>query len=138
MDPLRDVHVVSLAVNIPGPVAAATLRDLGASVIKIEPPDGDPLAIASADWYTELITGIQVLRLDLKSGTGRARLDELLAQADLLLTSTRPAGLQRLGLGWPALHARYPRLCHVAIVGYQAPRQNVAGHDLTYQAETGL
>jgi alpha-methylacyl-CoA racemase len=44
----------------------------------------------------------------------------------------------RLGLSWPALHARYPRLCHVAVVGYSAPRQDEAGHDLTYQADAGL
>lgn len=138
MQPLNGVRVVSLAVNVPGPVAAATLRDLGASVIKVEPPGGDPLAIGSPDWYTRLVSGIQVLSLDLKTGMERRRLDELLAPADLLLTSTRPAALERLGLAWPALQARNPRLCQVAIVGYPAPRQNVPGHDLTYQAATGL
>jgi crotonobetainyl-CoA:carnitine CoA-transferase CaiB-like acyl-CoA transferase len=138
MQPLHSVRVVSLAVNIPGPVAAATLRELGAAVIKVEPPGGDPLATVSPDWYNELISGIRVVALDLKTSAARARLDELLAPADLLLTSTRPAALERLGLAWSALHARHPRLSQVAIVGYPAPRQNVPGHDLTYQAATGL
>lgn len=138
MHPLHDVHVISLAVNIPGPVAAAALRGLGASVTKVEPPGGDPLAVGSPDWYEQLVGGTQVLSLDLKRSGERAQLEDLLVRADLLLTSTRPAALERLGLGWTALHARHPRLCQVAIVGYPAPRQNVAGHDLTYQAEAGL
>ena len=74
----------------------------------------------------------------MKSAEGQAKLAELLAGADVLLTSTRPAALARLGLDWPTLSARYPRLCHVAIVGYPAPDEDRAGHDLTYQASAGL
>jgi alpha-methylacyl-CoA racemase len=48
------------------------------------------------------------------------------------------SALQRLGLHWSSLHARHPRLCHVAVVGYPAPREDVPEHDLTYQAEAGL
>jgi crotonobetainyl-CoA:carnitine CoA-transferase CaiB-like acyl-CoA transferase len=55
-----------------------------------------------------------------------------------LLTATRPAALERLGLGWERLSAAYPALCHVAIVGYGAPDADRAGHDLTYQATAGL
>jgi alpha-methylacyl-CoA racemase len=54
------------------------------------------------------------------------------------MTATRPAALERLGLDWARVHSRHPRLSVVAIVGYPAPRQDVAGHDLTYQAEEGL
>lgn len=61
MPPLNGVRVVSLAVNIPGPVAAATLRELGASVIKVEPPSGDPLAVGSPAWYQELVSDMQIL-----------------------------------------------------------------------------
>lgn len=136
--PLKRTRIVTLAVNVPGPVAAAALRDLGASVVKVEPPGGDPLAGINPDWYADLTSGIQVQVLDLKTDADHVTLEELLASADLLLTSIRPAALERLGLGWPELHASYPRLCQVAIVGYASPRQNVAGHDLTYQAEMGL
>jgi crotonobetainyl-CoA:carnitine CoA-transferase CaiB-like acyl-CoA transferase len=114
------------------------LRDMGAAIVKIEPPAGDPLSHVAPGWYAELSAGMEVLRLDLKSREGRNRLDNLLAEADLLLTATRPASLRRLGLSWPDLHGQHPRLCHVAIVGYAAPRQETAGHDLTYQAEAGL
>jgi alpha-methylacyl-CoA racemase len=136
--PLEGARVVSLALNLPGPVATAALRDLGASVVKVEPPGGDPLASVSPKWYADLTRGMQVQVLDLKAAGDRRRLDDWLEAADLLVTSTRPAALQRLNLGWTNSHERYPRLCQVAIVGYGSPRENVAGHDLTYQAENGL
>ena len=60
------MHVVTTALNIPGPVAAARLRELGATVTKVEPPGGDPLALAAPDWYRELAAGQEVVRLDLK------------------------------------------------------------------------
>jgi len=114
------------------------LRDMGATVVKVEPPEGDPLSCAAPAWYAALCAGMEVLRLDLKSHEGRGRIDDLLARADVLVTATRPASLQRLGLSSPDLRGRHPGLCHVAIVGYAAPRQDVAGHDVTYQAEAGL
>ena len=79
-----------------------------------------------------------MLRLDLKSEDGRAKLDELLTQADLLLASFRPSAMQRLGLDWESLHARHPRLCFVGIIGYPAPFEERTGHDLTYQCDLGL
>ena len=124
------MHVVTTALNIPGPFAAARLRELGATVTKVEPPDGDPLAIAAPDWYARLAAGQKVVRLDLK----RQTLDELLEPADLLLTAQRPAALARLGLAWDVLRRRHPRLSHVAIVG----EGGRAGHDLTYLAGRGL
>lgn len=136
--PLAGCTVVNLGVNLPGPVAAARLRDLGARVTKVEPPGGDPLRRAAPAWYADLRAGMPVEVLDLKSAADRARLDSLLDAADLLLTSGRPRGLARLGLGWDALRARFPRLCHVAIVGLPAPDADLPGHDLTYQASAGL
>jgi alpha-methylacyl-CoA racemase len=136
--PLRGNYVVSLALNVPGPAAAARLCRLGAAVTKVEPPDGDPLARVCPAWYEELCAGQDVVRLDLKDAAGRASLDGLLEGADLLLTSSRPAALDRLGLSWPDLHVRFPRLVQVAIVGHAAPHQEVPGHDLTYLASTGL
>jgi crotonobetainyl-CoA:carnitine CoA-transferase CaiB-like acyl-CoA transferase len=135
---LHDIHVVSLAANIPGPVAAARLRDMGAAVVKVEPPSGDALAMASPQWYAELHDGVQLLRLDLKSNSGRKKLEGLLAESDLLLTASRPSSLKRLGLAWPTLADRYPDLCQVAISGYAPPDADMPGHDLTYQASVGL
>lgn len=131
-EPLAGTRVVTIAVNTPGPVAAARLVELGATVTKIEPPGGDPLELVSPEWYAALAHGQDVRRLDLKTPAGRAALDGLLADADLLLTSQRPSALERLGVSAPA------NVCHVAIVGHPAPDQEVAGHDLTYVAARGL
>jgi len=136
--PLSGVQIVSLALNLPGPVAAARLHDLGARVVKIEPPSGDPLQFAQPDAYAQLHQGVDIRTVDLKSESGRQALDPLLEQSDVLLTSTRLAALERLGLGWGRLSEQYPKLCRVAIVGSAPPNEDVPGHDLTYQASKGL
>jgi alpha-methylacyl-CoA racemase len=130
--------MVSIALNVPGPMAAARLRDLGATVVKLEPPDGDPLSGFQPAWYAQLHEGMSVETCDLKSESGRARCTALLEHADLLLTSQRPTALARLGLDWVSLQARFPRLCQVAIVGFPHPDQNIPGHDLTYLAANRL
>jgi alpha-methylacyl-CoA racemase len=135
---LQGVKIVSLALNVPGPVAAARLTKLGAEVIKVEPPSGDATSTVAAGWYQSLCQRQTVLRLDLKDPDGKAGLDELLASADLLLASFRPSALQRLGLDWESLHTRHPKLCFVGIIGYPAPLQERTGHDLTYQSDVGL
>ncbi|MGH8770419.1 MAG: CoA transferase [Burkholderiales bacterium] len=137
-DALNGFTIVTLAVNVPGPVAASRLRQLGAEVVKVEPPGGDPLAQFCPRWYREMIEGQRIVSLDLKGQNDRAELESLLARSDLLLTSMRPAALTRLLLDWSGLHRRHPRLCHVAIIGSSPPDENKAGHDLTYQASAGL
>jgi crotonobetainyl-CoA:carnitine CoA-transferase CaiB-like acyl-CoA transferase len=136
--PLQGIQIVTLALNLPGPLAVACLRQLGAIVAKVEPPDGDPLAHVNPHWYRALHEGQEILCLNLKDTVERARLEQRLQAADLLVTATRPAALRRLGLTWADLHARFPRLCQVAIVGYPPPEEDVPGHDLTYQARLGL
>ncbi|PZN01165.1 MAG: carnitine dehydratase [Bacillota bacterium] len=136
--PLGGCRVVNLALNVPGPVAAARLQALGATVVKVEPPGGDPLAAVAPAWYAQLTAGQEVRTLDLKTPRGREALERLLADADLLLTAQRPAALARLGLAPAEVGRRFPRLAYVAIVGYPPPRQDEPGHDLTYLAEAGL
>ena len=135
---LRGINVVSLSINTPGPVAASRLARLGATVTKVEPPTGDPLKTFARSWYDSLSSGQTIVTLDLKSADGRAQLDSLVNQADLLLASYRPSALARLGLDWKSLHARFPRLCFAGIIGYPPPQEEKSGHDLTYLAETGL
>lgn len=134
---LTGVRVVSIATNIPGPLAAARLRELGATVTKVEPPTGDYVALAAPGYYEELAAGQDVLTVDLKTTEGQAELDLLLREADVFITSHRTSALRRLGLDWDSVRTRYPRLCHVAIVGHPAPDDDVPGHDLTYQAVNG-
>jgi crotonobetainyl-CoA:carnitine CoA-transferase CaiB-like acyl-CoA transferase len=134
---LDGIRVLTTALNVPGPAACARLRDLGAAVTKIEPPDGDPLARFAPAWYAELHRETEVLCLDLKSDAGRERRAGLIAAADVLVTSQRPGALERMGLGAAAC-AEHPRLCAVAIVGHPGAEAERAGHDLTYLAENGL
>lgn len=132
---LNGVRILSLAVNIPGPLAAARLARFGASVTKVEPPTGDPLAAVAPSWYAELVSKQTVLVLDLKDAGDHAKLDVELTSADVLLTAMRPSALRRLGLD--DAHVRYPGLCHVEIVGYDGDLEERPGHDLTYQAKIG-
>lgn len=135
---LAGIKIVNLSLNLPGPAASLRLCRMGAEVVKVEAPSGDPMEIYHAGWYTDMAAGQTLVRLDLKTDAGRAELDRLLGSADLLLSASRPAAMARLGLDWAKLHQKFPRLCQVAIIGYPAPRENEAGHDLTYQASLGL
>lgn len=138
MLPLEGIRIVSLAINVPGPVAAASLRDLGASIVKVEPPAGDPLIQYSPEWYGNLVRGQKIIRLDLKEPVQRERFDCLLSQSDLLITSMRPAALERLNLTRLEIRGQFPNLSQISIVGFDFPRENFSGHDLAYQAKAGL
>jgi alpha-methylacyl-CoA racemase len=135
---LDGLRVVTTALNLPGPAACARLRDLGASVVKIEPPAGDPFEAYCAPWYRELHAGMEVRRLDLKLDPARAGFFGLLEDADLLVTAQRASALARLGIEPALLVSRFPRLCHVAITGHAPPEEETPGHDLTYMAAHGL
>lgn len=135
---LAGLRIVTTALNLPGPAACARLRDLGASVTKIEPPSGDPFETYCPSWYRRLHTNVEVLRLDLKSPHDRERLFAILEKSDLLVTAQRASALARLALDRETLTSRFPRLCHVAITGHPPPDDEVPGHDLTYLAVHGL
>ncbi len=126
-----------MALNVPGPVAVARLVAEGARVIKIEPPWGDPLEGLCKSWYDELHRGIGIERIDLKEPAGRARAQALLADTDVFFASHRPSALARLGIDAASLRDAFPSLRHVNIVG-DSSNPEEPGHDLTYQARTGL
>ncbi|MGC8807526.1 MAG: CoA transferase [Thiomonas sp.] len=136
--PLAGVRITTLAVNLPGPAAAARLRALGAEVLKIEPPSGDPMAQMSPALYRAMHKGIRVQTLDLKTAAGQAALDAQLQHSDLLFTAFRPAALKRLRLDKRSLAARHARLSAVCVLGYPGAQSHLPGHDLTFQAEAGL
>lgn len=129
--------MVTVALNVPGPLATRSLADDGAQVIKVEPPAGDPLSLMAPDWYAQLHGGMDVRRVNLKTPEGQAEMHTLLAGADLLLSSSRPSAMKRLGLDSETLGRQYPRLRFVTIVG-DTHEPEVPGHDLTYQVEAGL
>lgn len=132
--PLAGIVIVSVAINLPGPLAASRLVELGAKVIKVEPPQGDPLKSAAPAWYGELITGQDVIPLDLRDPSSRSRFAELLEGADVLLTSMRPSALVRLNLVEILQHRD---IALVEIIGHDGEQAEQPGHDLTYQAVHG-
>ena len=136
--PLKGIRVLSLAVNLPGPAALMRCRQMGASCIKLEPPSGDPMGHYNKAAYAQLHEGVKVSSADLKTEAGQKALHRALARADVLLTSFRPSALEKLKLGWKALHKQYPDLSQVAIVGAPGVRAEEPGHDLTYLADNGL
>ena len=142
--PLKGVRVLTLALNLPGPAAVMRLQAMGAKCTKLEPiapaglPTADPMGIYKPAAYDVMHAGLNVLQADLKSERGQAALHKQLSRTDVLITSFRPSALLKLGLAWKDLHKRYPTLCVVSIVGAPGARAEEAGHDLTYQAESGL
>ena len=137
MTDLANARIISIAQNVPGPLAVARLKRAGASVVKIEPPAGDPFLVLSPAWHAEMHEGIAIERLDLKAEAGRTRILELLRGADLFVTSQRPSSLERLGLTATALRDHCPRLRLLRIVGSLLDPER-PGHDLTYQAQVGI
>ena len=131
------IRIVTIAQNVPGPVAVARLVADGATAVKIEPPWGDPLKEHSLSWYDELHAGVRVERLDLKSPADAQALRTLLGTADVFLASHRPGALARMGLDADTLLHDIPGLRWLNIVGDTTNAEH-AGHDLTYQAQAGL
>lgn len=146
-DCLAGIRVLDLSHYIPGPFATQWLADLGADVVKIEPPTGDPMrtmgpvdADGTTAFYKLANRNKTVLRLDLKTEAGRARFEDLARNADVLLEAYRPGAMERLGLDHPRLAALNPRLIHCSLSGYgqTGPLARRAGHDLTYIALSGI
>jgi crotonobetainyl-CoA:carnitine CoA-transferase CaiB-like acyl-CoA transferase len=138
--PLKNLRILSLALNLPGPAALMRCQQMGARCVKLEPSAGDAMQIFSPEAYTALHQGIRITKADLKTADGQKFLHRELAKADVLLTSFRPSALVKLGLAWQALHQQYPQLSQVAIVGSPSASKHAEtpGHDLTYLAENDL
>ena len=144
---LRGVRVLSVALNLPGPAAVMRLADMGASCTKLEPmppkglPKGsssDPMGLYAPHAYAQLHAGVKVVQADLKSEKGQTKLHALLSKSDVLITSFRPSALKKLGMDWENLHAQFPSLIVVSVVGARGAAAEIPGHDLTYLAANGL
>jgi CoA:oxalate CoA-transferase len=123
------------------------LADLGARVIKVEQPGtGDdsrsygPFHNGASAYFASLNRGKESIALDLKAGHDRLIFDRLLATADVVVENYRPGTMEKLGLGWDALHARYPRLIYAAASGFghTGPYSKRAAYDMVVQAMGGI
>ncbi|WP_168559087.1 CaiB/BaiF CoA-transferase family protein [Rhizobacter sp. SG703] len=151
--PLLGVQVVDMSRLLPGPLAALELQRLGASVLKIEGPpgqqdgarelwrtDAERAAGEPALMFRRLNEGKALRTLDLRDDADRAALLDEVTGADVLIEGFRPGAMDRLGLGWPVLSARNPRLVMCSISGYgqTGPWAERAGHDINYIAMAGV
>ncbi|MFE5699616.1 CaiB/BaiF CoA transferase family protein [Rhodococcus koreensis] len=143
---LSGIRVVDLSQIAAGPYATSMLGDFGADVVKVEPPTGDPLRqIDDAFGEGESAYAFSVnrskrsVRIDVKTPAGREVLDRMLTDADVLVVSMRPAASRRLGLDFPSLKERFPRLVYCSITGYgeDGPLVDRPGMDLLAQARGG-
>ena len=136
---LSGLRVLDLTRNLPGPFATRLLADLGATIVKVEPPEGDP-ARPLAALFEALNHGKECRTIDFRSSADLDRLRAWVQEADVLLDSFRPGVLQGLGLDAATLHALNPRLVMVSITGYgqHGPWAQKAGHDLNFMALSGV
>ncbi len=125
--PLSGVRVIELGTVIAGPFAGALLADLGAEVIKIEPPGKGDMQRGAGHiknglglWWGVASRDKKCITLDLKHPEGKTILRQLARKADVLIENYRPGTLERLGFGWEALHGLNPRLVMLSISGYGA------------------
>jgi crotonobetainyl-CoA:carnitine CoA-transferase CaiB-like acyl-CoA transferase len=139
MAPLDGVLVIELAWAAPGPYCGLLLSQLGADVVKVESPGGDPLRAVPA-FFAALNANKRSLALDLKRPDDRAVFLELARRADALIEGFRPGVVARLGVDYASLSADNPRLVYVSISGFgqDGPYRQRAGHDLNYLAVAGL
>ncbi len=144
--PLAGMKVLDLSAYIAGPYGCALLADMGAEVIKIEPPNGDNLRkypstlAAESRAFMGVNRSKQGLALDLKKPEALEVLHRLLAEADVLVHNFRPSVPARLGIGYEQLRERYPRLVYCALTGYgdTGPLKDKAGFDQVLQTMTGI
>ncbi|MFM0234651.1 CaiB/BaiF CoA transferase family protein [Paraburkholderia sediminicola] len=144
---MQGVRVLDASAYIPGPMAGLLLADMGAEVIKIEPPGGDGMCELgprdAADvpvFHAAINAGKTICRLDLKSPQGVSTFLHLADQADVVIEGFRPGVMKRLGLDYAVLAERNPRLVYCALTGYgqSGPAAREAGHDANYLAAAGV
>jgi crotonobetainyl-CoA:carnitine CoA-transferase CaiB-like acyl-CoA transferase len=145
---LSGITVLDLTRVMSGPYCTLMLADMGARVIKVEHPQrgddtrawGPPFVHGESVYFLSVNRNKESLTLDFKQPEGRRILDALLGRADVLVENFRPGALARLGLNYPALSARHPRLIYASISGYgqTGPLRDLAGYDAVAQAEGGL
>src|SRR5262252_2388243 len=145
--PLSGITIIDLSRILAGPYCTLLLAELGARVIKVEPPgQGDdarqygPFKNGKSAYFVSVNRGKESIALDLKSSTGREIFDRLLDKADALVENFRPGTMEKLGYGWERLHPRYPRLVYAAASGFghSGPYSHYPAYDMVVQGLGGI
>jgi CoA:oxalate CoA-transferase len=144
--PFSGLLVLDLTRVLAGPFCTMMLAELGARVVKVEPPGGDdsrrfePMISGRSAYFASLNRGKESIVLDLKAAADRELFLRMAGRADVLVENYRPGTLDRLGLGWDVLHERNPRLVYACVSGFghTGPWSRRPAYDLVVQALSGL
>lgn len=143
--PLEGVRVLDLTIALAGPYCTMLLGDLGADVVKVEPPEGDqsrgwgpPFVEGESSYFMSVNRNKRSVVIDLKSAQGLAAARRLAASADVLVENLRPGTAGRLGLGHEELSAENPGLVYCSISGFGQDRPALAGYDQIVQGTSGV
>jgi CoA:oxalate CoA-transferase len=145
--PLSGITVVDLSRILAGPYCTMLMAEMGARVIKVEPPgNGDdareygPFVEGRSAYFMSINRGKESISLDLKRPEDRTVLDKLLEKADVLVENFRPGTMEKLGYGWEQLHPRYPHLIYAAASGFghTGPYSKHPAYDMVVQGLGGI
>jgi CoA:oxalate CoA-transferase len=145
--PLSGITVLDLSRILAGPYCTHLMAELGARIIKVEPPEkGDdarqygPFLEGRSTYFMSVNRGKQSIALDLKSGGDKAIFERLLEKADVIVENFRPGTMEKLGYGWEVLHQRYPRLIYAAASGFghSGPYSHHPAYDMAVQGLGGI
>ena len=144
---LKDIRVLDLSQFLPGPFATQMLADMGADVVKVEPPKGDPMRAldpvtndrGASPYHALVNAGKRIVTLNLKDDADKDTFTDLIRAADVLMESYRPGVMERLGFGHEMLKRLNPSLVHCALSGFgqNGPMRFTGGHDINYVAAAG-
>jgi crotonobetainyl-CoA:carnitine CoA-transferase CaiB-like acyl-CoA transferase len=146
MGKLDGITVIDLTQFLPGPMLSVMMADQGATVIKVEPPGGDPARSqapfenGTSVWFANLNRGKTSRIIDLKTTTGKAELTELIASADVFMEGFRPGVMARLGFSYADVSARNPGIvyCSITAFGQTGALADHPAHDMAVQALAGF
>jgi CoA:oxalate CoA-transferase len=145
--PLSGITVVDLSRILAGPYCTLLMAEMGARVIKVEPPKGGddaraygPFVNGKSTYFASVNRGKESIALDLKADGDRKIFEKLLEKADVVVENFRPGTMEKLGYGWDTLHAKYPQLIYASASGFghTGPNSKDPAYDMVMQGMGGI
>ncbi|WP_020695636.1 CaiB/BaiF CoA transferase family protein [Reyranella massiliensis] len=145
--PLSGITVVDLSRILAGPYCTLLMAEMGARVIKVEPPKGGddaraygPFVNGKSTYFASVNRGKESIALDLKADADRKIFEKLLEKADVVVENFRPGTMEKLGYGWDTLHAKYPQLIYASASGFghTGPNSKDPAYDMVMQGMGGI
>jgi CoA:oxalate CoA-transferase len=145
--PLSGIVVIDLSRILAGPYCTLLMAEMGARVIKVEPPKGGddaraygPFVNGKSTYFASVNRGKESIALDLKAEADRAIFEKLLQKADVVVENFRPGTMEKLGYGWEELHRKYPRLIYASASGFghTGPNSKDPAYDMVMQGMGGI